>query len=545
MHTKAKADSADLICLPDTPEGLTSPGTDLSKCATYVSDDITLKDADGNVVTAKLQVLTPPVFSGTVLAFGPGIPSTKTITIPGNPAPTICLSSGSLPADFSLNGGKCGTGTFQIQFNGSRDAASKVYTLQLSATNSLGTISIPVTVDVSSQLAIISSDRLDVTAGIPVNFTVVTTGVPTPVLSSSEFPALGLNFKDNGDGTATISGVVPYPQSTGCIAPCNTGISATNSEGTATQYLKVRADPPPEANLVPPTSANFIAGVPNQMLLHSNGAITAVSWTLIPDPNAPWLKLKDNGDGTALLTGNPPVGTSGTFNPKIGPVAFGSFSLINPFPVIVQNAAVFSSPNTATFTAGKSGSFGIQASQGDITLVGVLPAGLTFNPSVSSPFGSAAVIFGTPAEGTGGQYTVDLVLTAPRTDGPTTQQLTLNVNEAPRFTSPCPSANCTVEVPLGGTFTLTATGFPVMSPGPVPASAGPLPQGDWMSFYLLHLPKGATATNLNAEGFATGTLTIQAPSEGIVGEEWLFGAFADNGFKPQAEKDIYIKIVKP
>jgi len=32
---------------------------------------------------------------------------------------------------------------------------------------------------------------------------------------------------------------------------------------------------------------------------------------------------------------------------------------------------------------------------------------------------------------------------------------------------------------------------------------------------------------------------------GLVGQEWLFGAFASNGVKPEAEKDIYIKIVKP
>ena len=298
------------------------------------------------------------------------------------------------------------------------------------------------------------------------------------------------------------------------------------------------------ANLVPPTSATFIAGIPNELLLHSTGAITPVSWTLMPDPNASWLKLKDNGDGTALLTGTPPVGRSLTFLPKIGPVAYGSFALIEPFPVFVENTPVFISPNTATFTVGKGSGFGIQASQGDITLVGVLPAGLTFNASVGGLFGAGAVISGNPAAGTGGQYTVDLVVAAPRTNEPTTQQLTLNINEAPQFTGPCPSANCTVEVPLGGTFTVTTTGFPSMSSRPLSASEASQ-GGNWMSFVFIHLPPGAKATNLNAEGFATGTLTIQAPTEGLVGQEWLFGAIASNGVKPDAQKDIYIKIVRP
>ncbi|MBV8808529.1 MAG: hypothetical protein JO033_07630, partial [Acidobacteriaceae bacterium] len=481
-HTKAQPDSTDSICPADPQTGVTPSGIDVTKCSTYVADHITLQDGNGNVVTAKLSVLTPPTVSGsTLLGFGPGIASTQTITVIGNPAATVCLSSGSLPADFSLNGGSCGTGTFQIQFNGNLNAATHTYALTLSASNSVGNISIPVTVDVSPQLAIISPDVLNVTAGLPVNFTVVATGVPTPRLSASE-NLLGLSFKDNGDGTATISGVVPFPESNAvCFAPCNTGISATNSQGTATQFLAITAGSPPLANLVPPTSTNFSAGVPNQHLLYSNGAITPVSWTLIPDPSAPWLKLKDNGDGTALLTGIPPAGSSGTFHPKIGPVAAGSFTVIEPFPVTVENRPVFTSPNTATFTVGTASSFEISASEGTITLAHPLPAGLTFSASVTGPFGgTSAVIAGTPAERTGGQYTLNLVATAPGTDGPGTQQLTLNVNEGPIFTGPCPVPGrtppaCTVEVPPGGTFEVTTAGFPFMSSAPLPASSGPLP----------------------------------------------------------------------
>ena len=554
VHTKAQPASTDLICPADATTGVTPAGTDLTKCATYVTDNIMLKDVDGNLETAKLSVLTPPVVSGsTLLAFGPGIPSTQSISMIGNPAPTVCLSSGSLPADFSLNGGSCGTGSFRIQFNGDRNAATQTYGLTLSASNSAGKISIPVTVNVSPQVAIISPSVLNVTAGLPVNFTVVATGVPTPRLSASE-NLLGLSLKDNGDGTGTISGVVPYPESNAvCLAPCDTGISATNSQGTATQFLAITAGSPPLANLVPPTSATFSAGVPNQHLLYSNGAITSVSWTLIPDPNASWLKLKDNGDGTALLMGTPPAGTSGTFNPKIGPVASGTFTIINPFPVTVSNAPVFTSANTATFTAGSDSSFQISASEGDITLVGALPKGLTFTPSVSGLVtpGSSAVISGTPATGTGGQYIFNLLATAPGTNGPATQALTLNINEAPIFTGPCPYPGrtppaCTVEMPPEGVLLVTTAGFPFISSQALPASSGPLPQGGhWMSFYQLHLPAGFEATNLSAEGFATGTLRIKAPSNAVVGEEFLVGIFADNGVPPQAEQDLYIKIVSP
>ncbi len=506
-QTKANPESTDLVCAADTMTGVTPPDTDLTKCATYTADHITLQDASGNVVTANLSVLTPPTVSGsTLLAFGPGIPSTQTISVIANPAATVCLSSGSLTADFSLNGGSCGTGTFQIQFNGNRNAATHTYALKLFASNSLGNISIPVTVGVSPQLAIISPNVLNVTAGLPVNFTVVATGVPTPKLSSTEFPAgnssgnsSALNFKDNGDGTATISGVVPYPQSGACFGACNTGISATNSQGTVTQYLAVTAGSPPYANLVPPTSATFYAGAPNALRLSSSGAITPVSWGIIPDPNAPWLALKDNGDGTALLTGTPPAGTSGTFYPKIGPGAYGTFVVSNAFPVTVENKPVFLSTNTTTFTVGTDSSFGIFASEGIITLVDMLPPGLLFTS------GTAAFISGTPAPGTGGQYTLNLAADAPGANGPGTQQLTLNVNEAPTITS-APSAVFFAGKP--GTFEVTTNGFPFMSSAPVSASSGPLPQGGWMSFSVTGLPAGLEASNRNSQGFATGTLTI-------------------------------------
>ena len=279
-------------------------------------------------------------------------------------------------------------------------------------------------------------------------------------------------------------------------------------------------------------------------MLQSKGAITPVSWGYIPDPNAPWLNLKDNGDGTALLTGDPPVGTSGTFNPKIAPLAEGTLTLLNPFPVRVENTPVFTGPNTATFYAGKDSKFKIRVSQGNVTLVGVLPQGLTF---ISNGSVDPAVIFGTPAEGTGGQYTVNLVATAPGTEGPTTQQLTLNVNEAPRFTGPCLSPNCTVEVPPGGTFTVTTTGFPLMSSEPLPASAGPLPPElccgpQWMSFSPFRLPPDFKASNRNAEGFATGTLTIRGtPPRG----DYPVTITAQNGVGSPAQQTLTLKIGIP
>ena len=396
VNTKASPSPTDLICAADEKTGLTPASTDLSTCASYVSDHLTLKDATGNLVTATFSILVPPAVSGsTTLAFGQGIPSTQTINVVGNPTPTICLSSGSLTADFSLNGGNCGTGTFQIQFDGSLTTPTANHAITLSATNSVGTISIPVAIDVSPQLAIISSNTVSGEGGFPVNFVVVATGVPTPALSlqNLDISDLGLTFKDNGNEAATISGV-PTRATQGFIIK-GSGVVATNSQGLVEQDLDLKFTPAPSATQAPPSSANFIAGVANQVLLTSAGAVTPVSWNLGQNPPPPsWLSLRDNGDGTALLKGTPPLLTVGAFNISPGLTTLGAeFGLASTYTVNVQPIPLFLSPNTATFTVGSGDAFTPSNAEGAfITLVGDLPSGLTFTPGLTGTvfdFGSA------------------------------------------------------------------------------------------------------------------------------------------------------------
>ena len=555
--TKASPASTDTGCPANATTGV-SPGTDFSACKSYASTTIPITDAQGNHIMAGISAFSPPGFTSPAsslagagagksiaLVFSPGTPSTVTITAAGNPTPSVCLSSGTLTSDFTLNGGNtCGTGSFTLAFNGDINAAQQVYPLTLTAANSIATVSQTFSVNVATQLNIISPSTLNVTAGLPVNFTVVATGVPTPTLSASEFPALGLTFTDNGDGTATVSGVVPVPETNDvCITtgtPCNTGISATNSQGTVTQFLVVTAAPAPQANLLPPTSATFIAGISNELLLASSGAITPVSWTLIQDPNAPapWLTLKDNGDGTALLSGNPPVGTSGTFNPKIGPAAAGTFTLINPFPVTVENIPLFTSPNTVSFTVGTPVSFSIDTNQGSVSLATdtSLPSGLSFSS------GTTASITGTPASGTGGQYTMTLTDNA-GSAGSISQTLTLNVDEGPQITSP---NSATFFTGMPGYFAVTTTGYPSLSTQPVSQNATPptaADQGQGMFFTVTGLPADLQFSNLNTLGLATGTLTIQGtPSAADAGLHQVT-ITAQNGVGALAQQTLMLDIV--
>jgi hypothetical protein len=543
-------------CPADPATGV-SPGTNFSNCSSYVSTSIPLQDPNGVLETVSFSVLSPPTFGAvTTLPFTPGVPSTQTITVSGNPTPQICVSSGSpsLPSpDFSLNGGNCGTGTFQLAFNGDDSSPTQTYQLTLSATNGNTTSPVQQTFNivVSPQLMITSPAQLNVTAGFPVNFLVTTTGSPAPSLSiTPQLLSPGITFTDNGNGTATISGVPSFSISNECINNC--GITASSTQGTVTQAFAINLAAAPAASLGPPTYATFIAGVPSSVTLSSIGASTPVSWSFPFDYAPPsWLSLTDNGNGTATLRGTPPLDTTTTLQVQVCPFALGSSFTVCGFPAIfpltVLNIPVFRSPTTTSFTVGTQGTFDALVNQGTIGLVEPLPAGLSFAPLGSLQCFTVnvdgACITGTPAVGTGGQYNLTLTDDAGAA-GSATQSLTMNIYEGPQITSPN-SAIFFTGMP--GSFAVTTTGFPSLSTQPVAANEAPPTsptQGEGMFFTVTGLPSDLQFSNLDPEGLATGTLTIQGtPSAGDAGMHQV-QITAQNGVGAIAQQTLALNIIK-
>jgi hypothetical protein len=441
------------------------------------------------------------------------------------------VSSTTLPNDFSVGGFSLGQlQTFgcnysylpanpQVSFDGNPSVTPGNYSLALQFSNSEGTTYQTYTINVTSQLGFVSSGTMNLTAGLPASFTVVATGYPRPKLTVDPLyaPFLnGLPFHDNGDGTATISGIYNSAGTQSCsniIPPgpsgSNCGIIATiyNPDNSIKQQVEqqfaINPTLPPAAKLVT-TGATFTAGAQNQALLTATGAITPVGWCFgdgfmgqfpllcASNPPLPWLSLHDNGNGTATLSGTPPVGTSGPVSVSIVPGAADSLASGNPYTITVTNAPLFTSANTATFTVGTAGSFTVSSTEGTISLANSLPAGLQFSPS-----GNNATITGTPAAQTGGQYPLSLTVDA-GTLGSTTQNLMLNINEAPTITSP-PVVTFFAGKP--GSFSVTTTGFPSTSSQSAATAPG-------MHFDSSGLPSFLTASNLNAAGLYTGTLVL-------------------------------------
>lgn len=146
-------------------------------------------------------------------------------------------------------------------------------------------------------------------------------------------------------------------------------------------------------------------------------------------------------------------------------------------PGYLNQAPAITSASSTAFTVGAAGSFKVTASgspEPTLSEAGTLPSGVTFNATTG-------VLSGTPAAGTGGTY--KLTFTASNGVSPdATQNFTLTVNQAPVITS---TSITTFTVGAPGSFTVTATGFPV--PGLSESGA---------------LPSGVTFTN-NGNGTAT------------------------------------------
>jgi hypothetical protein len=321
------------------------------------------------------------------------------------------------------------------------------------------------------------------------------------------------------------------------LAACE--ITASNSLRTVTQVFFVNIDPPPSANLVS-SSATFVAGIPNSVRVTSTGAITPVSYAFSgqPFPAPSWLSFHDNGDGSGVLSGTPPEGIGGLYTFTLMPFAAGNlFNFVSAnFALNVNGTPIFTSPSVATFTVGTADSFAINTNGASVSADGfTFPRGLTFQS------GTPASITGTPAPGTGGVQTVPLIATD--SSGSASQTLTINIYEAPHI----PSANsATFFTGMPGSFAVTTTGYPSLSTHPVSQNSTPPTsptQGQGMYFTVTGLPSDLQYSNLNPQGLATGTLTIQGtPSQADAGVHQL-QITAQNGVGVMAQQTLALDII--
>ncbi len=349
-------------------------------------------------------------------------------------------------------------------------------------------------------------------AGSPGSFTVATSGVPTvsTITESGSLPA-GITFHDNGDSTATLAGT---PTGFGGSYP----VTLTASNGVspnAVQTLAVQVNQAPIftiANFTTFTvghSASFTvttSGVPTVSAITESGSLPA------------GVSFHDNGNGTATLAGTAQIGTGGTY-----PMILGATNAVGradfAFALDIWETPQITSADHATFAVGAPGSFTVTTAPGfpqmtTLSESGSLPAGIGF----SDDSDGTATLAGTPAEGSGGVYSIT-VTAANGIKPDSTQQFTLTVNQPPTITSPDH-----VNFNAGGSSLFT-----ILTAGAIPATVALTETGT--------LPAGVSFTD-NSDGTA---ILSGTPAAGT-GGSYTLTITASNGVAPNSTQTFTLSV---
>ena len=442
------------------PAGLTFDGGVLSGDPSVAGTfPITFKATNGigNPATQSFTVTvdaSPAITSGSSAAFTTGTVGSFTVTTTGIPTPTVS-ESGPLPSGVTFTNNGNGTATLAGTPAAGTDGT---YDLTLTAANGVGS---PATqsfvLTVSSAPAITSADNTAFIVGTSGSFTVTTGSSPTPAITESGSLPNGVTFADNGNGTATLAGT----PAAGTGGSYDLTLTAANGVApNATQSFVLSVDVPP--SITSADSTTFTTGSAGTFTV-TTGADFPTATTLAQSGGLPnGVTFADNGNGTATLAGTPAAGTGGTYDLTLTAANGVAPEASQSFVLTVDQPAVITSADNATFSRGVAGSFTVEATGTPAPTIaewGNLPAGVTY---------SAGVLSGTPTV-TG---TFEVTFTASNGVGAaSTQNFTLTVLGLNITTTSVPGAAPNTAY----SYTLQAVGG--TTPYKWKVTSGTLPKG--------------------------------------------------------------------
>jgi hypothetical protein len=445
-------------------------------CTVYYSDNINIKLAVGDNVNINLGVA-PRIGSANSYYFPTHTQTSFPINITGQPAPIV--QTENMPAWLQVVNGN---------LVGSPGTLAGKTVVRLKVQTESGSDQKDITVYYGDPLQFMPPTTVDVTATEPVNFTINTAGTPRPKITLTGYLPSVLSMTDNGDGTASLRGLwnggiapfcLDYPDVSGELIECGK-IAADNEAQRIEEKLAFNFISPPVAHFAGPGELKFIAGVESRYMLTATGASTPIQWQnlfgqpLGPDfQKLPWLRYQEHADGTALLSGIPPLsGASTTTAFNVCPYARGSqFSdcgnVTGNMAVTVDAAPRFVSNPFGIIAVGRGGAINVFVNRlnGNIgfspvdILTSRFPKGLSLDPAPPQHNGMVtASISGVPEPGQGGRYQFVLNWTDQLSSVNST--FTLDVLEPARITSP---ATFTFFEGRQAADQITTQGYPVNS----------------------------------------------------------------------------------
>jgi len=538
LITKANPASSDVTCAANALTGL-STASNPSACRTLVAPEVQLKDGAGNDVTVRMAEL-PQFTSVNRVAFTTGVAKTFEVVTSGAPAANVSFS-GSLPSGVTF--APAGAGRVQLQFSGTGPVGT--YPLTLTAQNAQGSTTQNFELVIGSTLQITSPAKATFKAYEYGSFLFTTSG-SAPVHFTIEVPVPhGLTLTNHGDGTATLAGIAlgGGGSCSGPNRPC--GLIASNAVSTVYQQFSIEVQSQPAVSFSPST-VTFKAGSPNAVLLTASRNSPAVRFS-IPCTNPPWLGLTDNGDGTAYLTGTPPVGTTAPASLRVevtyvaAPVQIPQCVFIqgdqlvanNNFTIQMTPYPEFTSADTIFGLTGTQNSFAITTNQpaGAISSSGGMPPGI----SLRNNGNGTADLSGTPQAGYGGYYPLTLRIDNAGSVGE--QLLEWHMLEAPKI--PVQDA-VLFHAGMMNKFYVDTTGYPKTPVRDIPSQ-----WGDGMRLTVSGaLPAGVTFNSKTPSGVNSGVgLFSGMPAAGSEGM-YPLTITAINGAPPTATRMFTLIVAK-
>ncbi len=293
----------------------------------------------------------------------------------------------------------------------------------------------------------------------------------------------------------------------------NVSVTATNGVGTGPAGNASNNPVTPSAEAPDITSASSAPAVVGKTFKFTVKAAGKPKPTISLTGSLPsWLTFTPGTmGGQATISGTVPADAGGTYNFGFTASAAGFAPYNQSFTL---NVLQFTSPTTATFTIGQSGSFEVMTNDtpAPVTLTSpplsskgtpLFPSGVTFTDNGNG----TATIAGTPTCPATGKCTTAKVwkinITATADGKKLRQKLDLTVQLAPAFTSP---NSATMKVGKAGKVNVAATGFP----GATMTASG-LPS--WLTFTETK-PGAATITGTPPSGSqGSYTFDLQASND--------------------------------
>ena len=402
---------------------------------------------------------------------------TFTVTTTGTPTPSITESTGSgqtgLPSGVTFTDNGDGTGT--LACTGTCPVTGGTYTFTLTASNG-------VSPDATQSFTLTINQAPAITSGASTTFTngtsgqtypVTTSGFPTPSITESTgsgqtgLPS-GVTFTDNGDGTGTLACTGTCPVTGGTYTFTLTASNGVSPDATQSFTLTVNQAPA----ITSGDSTTFLNGTSGQTFTVTTTGTPTPSITESTGSGQTGLPsgvtFTDNGDGTGTLacTGTCPV-TGGNYTFTLTASNGVSPDATQSFTLTIATAPTINAFSTVSVRILQNSSYTITTTgfpTPSLSEIGGLPPNMTFTDNGNG----TATLSGTPQAGTQGPY--NIIVIASNEAGSAHKSISLQVDQAPQFTSTATPPAFTVG--QFGSFTVTTTGS---WPLPVTMTAGAFP----------------------------------------------------------------------